>query len=238
MTGAVLVVTMRSMLNAPDTNRPPSRPVIGLSAERRPVTVLSVDVVGSMSLCRTMSDESWWTVIEGLFEILSDGVGRFGGWVENFAGDGMVAVFGVEGDQREHAYRACRAALWIRDATERYAAELERSHGVALAVRIGINSGDAVIGVLGAAPAPRLAAIGHAVGLAKRIEALAAPGRVYIGDRTATLLEGGLELFELGTFEVPGATVPLRLFELLRQRVQLSGRRGRDESREQLAVAA
>lgn len=238
MTGAFLVVNMRPVLNAADMEILSSRPVIGLTARRRPVTVLSVDVVGSMSLCSAMSDEAWWMVVEELFAILSDGVHRFGGWIENFAGDGLVAVFGVEGDQRVHAHRACGAALWIRDATERYAAELAREQNVELSVRIGINSGDAVIGALGAAPTPRVAAIGHAVGLAKRIETLAAPGRVYIGDTTATLLEGALELFELGMFEVRGSSEPLRLFELLGQGTAMGGRRRRTEYRQQLAVAA
>jgi adenylate cyclase len=238
MTGAFLVVTMAPVLNALDTNRPHSRPVVGLSAQRRPVTVLSVDVVGSMSLCSAMGEETWWTVIEGLFEILSEGVARFGGWIENFAGDGMVAVFGVDDDQRAHAHRACGAALWIRDATERFADELERGQGTGLSVRIGINSGDAVIGALGPAPTPRVAAIGHAVGLAKRIESLAAPGRVYIGDTTAMLLEGGLELFELGTFHVRGSSVPLRLFELRGQGATVAGQGRQAEGRTHLAVAA
>ena len=238
MTGALLVVNMRRVLNALDMDLLAGRPVIGVTARRRPVTVLSVDVVESMSLCSSMSDEAWWTVVEQLFTILSDGVHRFGGWIENFAGDGLVAVFGVEGDQRVHAHRACGAALWIREATERYAAELQRAQGVKLSVRIGINSGDAVIGALGAAPTPRVAAIGHAVGLAKRIETLAAPGRVYIGDSTATLLEGALEVYELGMFEVRGASAPMRLFELLGQGTAMEGRRRQAEYRQQLAVAA
>jgi class 3 adenylate cyclase len=147
-------------------------------------------------------------------------------------------VFGVEGDQRVHAHRACAAALWIRDAVDCYAAELERARGVELSLRIGINSGDAVIGALGTAPTPRVAAIGHAVGLAKRIETVAAPGRVYIGDSTATLLEGALELCELGMFEVRGASTPLRLFELLGRGAAPAGRNRAAESSQQLPVAA
>jgi class 3 adenylate cyclase len=238
MTGAFLVVNIRPVLKTMDTEALTSRPVIGLTARRRPVTALSVDVVGSMSLCSAMSDEAWWTVVEELFAILSDGVLRFGGWIENFAGDGLVAVFGVEGDQRVHAHRACAAALWIRDAVDCYAAELERARGVELSLRIGINSGDAVIGALGTAPTPRFAAIGHAVGLAKRIETVAAPGRVYIGDSTATLLEGALEVCELGMFEVRGASTPLRLFELLGQGAAPAEGNGAAEYRQQLAVAA
>ncbi|HEY3726318.1 MAG TPA: adenylate/guanylate cyclase domain-containing protein [Solirubrobacteraceae bacterium] len=190
-------------------------PFVGAAVQRRRVTALSVDVVGSMSLCSSMSIESWWTVIEHVFAIMSEGVQRFGGWVENFAGDGGVAVFAGGNDQSEQAIGACAAALWLRDAIDSYAAEFERHWGTGLSVRIGVNSGDAVIGALVAPPHPRVAAIGHAVGMAKRIESLAAPGKVYLSGETAALAEDAFELYELGTFQVRGAGEPLQLFELL-----------------------
>jgi class 3 adenylate cyclase len=229
---------MPAMVNALDNDRLAARPATGQAAQRRAVTVLSVDIVGSMSLCSAMSDECWWLVIDELFTILSDGVQRFGGWVENFAGDGMVAVFGTEADEGRQALRACTAALWIRDAAERYAAELERRAGVELSVRLGINSGDAVIGALGNSPTPRVVAIGHAVGLAKRIETLAEPGSVYIGQATAALLDDALDVSALGTFDVRGAGHPVRLFELLGPGAPATVDGGRAEPRQLVAVAA
>jgi adenylate cyclase len=226
------------MVNALDNELAGARPTRPAGAERRAVTAISVDIVGSMSLCSAMSDERWWLVIEELFSILSDGVQRFGGWVENFAGDGMVAVFGADGDQRRQARAACAAALWIRDATERYSADLKRLQGVELLVRIGINSGDAVIGALGSTPTPRVVAIGHAVGLAKRIETLAEPGSVYIGQLTAALLGDALELCELGRFDVRGAGTPVQLFELLGAPGTVSDSSRCREPRQLVAVAA
>ncbi|HEY2258132.1 MAG TPA: adenylate/guanylate cyclase domain-containing protein [Solirubrobacteraceae bacterium] len=190
-------------------------PVAGETVQRRRVTALSVDVVGSMSLCSSMSIESWWTVIERVFTIVSEGVERFGGWVENFAGDGGVAVFASGNSQAEQAIGACAAALWLRDTIDRYGAEFRRHRGFDLSVRIGVNSGDAVIGALVAPPHPRVAAIGHAVGMAKRIETLAAPGAVYLSESTAALVQDAFELFALGTFEVRDAGAPLALFELV-----------------------
>jgi class 3 adenylate cyclase len=238
MTAGLLVVTMPGMVKALENDLLPSTTGIALGPERRAITALSVDVVGSMSLCSAMSDERWWLVVEELFTILSDGVMRFGGWIENFAGDGMVAVFGLDGDKRRQAERACAAALWIRDATERYAEELMRLQDVELSVRIGINSGDAVIGALGGTMTPRVVAIGHAVGLAKRIETLAEPGTVAIGHSTATLLTDRHELCELGAFKVRGATQPVELFELVGARA--AGASGTQDAtpRQLMAVAA
>jgi class 3 adenylate cyclase len=199
-----------------DSTLMPSPSVVGLgAAQRRQVTALSIDVVGSMSLCSSLSDETWWTVIEELFGVLSEGVLRFGGWIENFAGDGLVAVFGEADDQPSHAVRACSASLWLREATDAFAADLKRERGVELSVRFGINSGDAVIGTLGAAAHPRIVAIGHAVGLAKRVETMAMPRTVYISQATAALAADQFELLDLGAFSVRGARGPMVLFELL-----------------------
>ena len=238
MTRGLLVVTMPAMVTALDNARPARRPAPGPGAQRRAITALSVDIVGSMALCSAMSDECWWLVIDELFTILSDGIQRFGGWVENFAGDGMLAVFGTEADERRQARRACTAALWLRDAAERYAAELERRQGVELSVRIGINSGDAVIGALGTIPTPRVVTIGHSVGLAKRIETLAEPGSVYIGQATAALLQDALDVCALGTFEVRGARSPVALFELLGPGAAATDDGSQAECRQLVAAAA
>lgn len=209
------MVTMPGMTLVANEALLDTTPVAGARVQRRPVTALSVDVVGSMTLCSAMSIESWWTVIEQMFAIMSEGVQRFGGWVENFAGDGGVAVFARGDTQAEQAIDACAAALWLRDAADRYGAEFERHWGTGLSVRIGVNSGEAMIGALVAPPHPRVAAIGHAVGMAKRIEALAAPGTVCLSEQTAALVHGEFELSELGIFEVRGAGEPVGLFELV-----------------------
>jgi class 3 adenylate cyclase len=150
----------------------------------------------------------------------------------------MVAVFGSEPDECRQAERACAAALWIRDAAERYAAELERRQGVVLSVRIGINSGAAVIGALRTSSAPRVVTIGHAIGLAKRIETLAEPGSVYIGQATAALLQDTLDLSALGTFDLRGAATPVQLFELLGAGTAATGDGRRPEPGQTMAVAA
>jgi class 3 adenylate cyclase len=132
MTDGRLVVTMLAMTLAVNEARLAAQNLGGAAARRRRLTALSVDVVDSMSLCSSMSVEEWWTVIEQVFAIISEGVQRFGGWMENFAGDGGVAVFGVGEDPVDQADRACAAALWLRRATDVYAAEFKTRHGVEL----------------------------------------------------------------------------------------------------------
>ncbi len=95
-----------------------------------------------------------------------------------------------------------------------YAAELRRSEGLNLSVRMGLNSGEVVVGAIGEDLGLEYTAIGHTVGLAQRMEQLAEPGKVYLAENTATLVEGYLALSDLGEFEVKGVSHPVRVHEL------------------------
>lgn len=222
MTGASLVVTisltMLLTLNETPAMSLPSPPPV--ATRRRAVTSLFVDVVDSMSLCSSLPLDDWWSVMEQLFELLTDGVERFGGWVESLPGDGVVAVFGLR-DEADHAQRACDAARWIAERTEHYARELDQQCGLRLAVRIGVNSGEIVVGAVRGGSHARTVTIGHALGLAKRIESFAAPGSICIGETTAELLGDSFRLLDLGSFHLRGAGRQVRLFELSRARGSL-----------------
>ena len=128
--------------------------------------------------------------------------------------------------------RACYAALQMLDDVGEYAAELRRAEGLNFSVRIGINSGEVVAGAIGpGASQGDYTAIGHTVGLAQRMEALAEPGKAYLTEETAELAAGYLELEDLGEFEIKGASRPIRVFELAgvgraRSRLDLSRERG------------
>ena len=185
--------------------------------ERKFVTVLFVDVSDSMRLSRRIEVDAWWSVSARLFELMSEGVTRFGGWVGNFTGDGVEAVFELTARTDCHARRACQAALWLRDAIGKTAAEVRTLHGLDLTVRIGINSGEVVTGTLGHPRRGYYTASGYAVALAKRTETLAQPGRIYLTENTAALLTlaDSAQLRELGAFEVRGADAPIEMFELV-----------------------
>jgi class 3 adenylate cyclase/tetratricopeptide (TPR) repeat protein len=199
--------------------------------ERKQVTVLFADVKGSMDLAEGRDPEEWRKIMQRFFSILADAVTRFEGTVDKFTGDGIMAVFGAPVAHEDHAQRACYAALRMLDDVSEYAGELRRTKGLSFSTRIGINSGEVVAGAIGTGEEGEYTAIGHTVGLAQRMEALAEPGRAYLTESTAELAGGFMELEDLGEFEIKGASRPVRAFELAgvgsaRNRLDLSRARG------------
>jgi class 3 adenylate cyclase len=183
--------------------------------ERKLVSILFIDIKGSMDLISAIELEEWWAVIDNLFELMCESVYRFGGWVSSFTGDGITAVFETTGEVTDHAQRACQAALWLRDAIRAPASNLWIQHGVELSLRIGINSGEVLTGTIGDRYKRQYTANGHPVGLAKRIETLAQPRSIYLSENTAALVTSNVQLRGLGRFEVKGVAKPVRIFELL-----------------------
>jgi class 3 adenylate cyclase/tetratricopeptide (TPR) repeat protein len=200
-------------------------------AERKQVTVLFADVSGSMDLAEQQDPEEWRKIMQRFFSILAEAVDRFEGTVDKFTGDGIMAVFGAPVAHEDHARRAGYAALQMLDDVSEYAAELRRGLGLNFSTRIGVNSGEVVAGAIGQGDDGDYTAIGHTVGLAQRMEALAEPGKAYVTEHTADLAGGFLDLDDLGEFEIKGASRPVRVFELAgvgaaRSRLDLSRERG------------
>jgi len=199
-------------------------------AERKQVTVLFADVSGSMDLAEQEDPEEWRKIMQRFFSLLADSVNRFEGTVDKFTGDGIMAIFGAPVAHEDHAQRACYAALQMLDDVAAYAAELRRAKGLNFSTRIGINSGEVVAGAIGGSEGS-YTAIGHTVGLAQRMEALAEPGRAYLTEHAAELARGFLDLRDLGEFEIKGASRPVQVFELAgvgqaRTRLDLARERG------------
>ncbi len=204
---------------------------IEFEGERKQVTVLFADVKGSMDMAEGQDPEQWRKIMQRFFSILADGVHRLDGTVDKFTGDGIMAVFGAPVAHEDHARRACYAALQMLDEVAEYAGELRRRHGLNFSTRIGINSGEVVAGAIGEGSDGEYTAIGHTVGLAQRMEALAEPGKAYLAEPAAELAHGFLDLEDLGEFEIKGASQPIRVFELAgvgsaRSRLDLSRERG------------
>jgi adenylate cyclase len=141
--------------------------------------------------------------------------GQFGGWVGEFAGDGLSVFFEITDTDDDHARRACQAALWLRRAIQTLATRFRDVHGLDLSVRIGINSGEVLTGTMGNPHKRLYAASGYPVALAKRIEGLARPGHIYLSEHTAAHLSDAFQLHDLGQVEVRGADAPVGVFELL-----------------------
>jgi class 3 adenylate cyclase len=202
-----------------------------LAGEHKQVTILFADITGSMALAESVDPEAWQRIMDRFFALLSDGVHRFEGTVNKFTGDGIMALFGAPITHEDHARRACYAALYLRDELARYAAELRREQGLNFSVRMGLNSGEVVVGTIGHDLELDYTAIGHTVGLAQRMEALAEPGHAYLTGQTARLVDGFFALLDLGEFELKGVSEPTRVFRLdgtgaLRTRLDVAGALG------------
>ena len=163
-------------------------------AEYKQVTVLFADVVRSMDIAAAVDMERLREIMTELVERSAAVVQRYGGTVE-YAGDGVMALFGAPVALEDHAFRACLAALAIQQETNRLAAEVTRRDGVVLQVRVGLNSGRVIAGEIGSGSLG-YAATGEPVGLAQRMESVAPPGAVMLSESTARLVEHTVMLAE------------------------------------------
>ncbi len=186
-----------------------------LEGERKQVTVMFADVKGSMDLAGQLDPEDWHKILDRFFEILGEGVHRFEGTINQYTGDGIMALFGAPIAHEDHAQRACHAALVLRDTLSAFSDEVRRSHGVDFSTRIGLNSGEVVVGKIGDDLRMDYTAQGLAVGLAQRMESLAQDGLPYLTKYTAKLVEGFFDLENLGDFDVKGVSEPLTVYSLL-----------------------
>ena len=221
---------------ATDADERALRLVTSSNPEHKTVTVMFVDIKGSMRLINAIELEKWWSVIAALFELMCEGVYQFGGWVGNFTGDGIKAVFEAPDASDTHARRACEAALWMRDAIGMTAEKLRREQGLEIAVRTGINSGEVLTGTIGDRYNRYYTANGYAVGLAKRMEVLAVPDRIFLTEHTAALVAGAFAMRNVGAFEVKGADLPVGVFELVGGRAPTAPTGDGAEDRRQMAA--
>ncbi len=185
-----------------------------LEGERKQVTVLFADVKGSMDLAEQVDPEEWHGILDRFFQILSDGVHRFEGTVNQYTGDGIMALFGAPVAHEDHPRRACYAALHLLDGLRSYANELRLRRGLSFSTRIGINSGEVIVGKIGDDLRMDYTAQGHTVGLAARMEQIAEPGKVYLTAHTAAQIHGYFALADLGKMEVRGVHGAIHVYEL------------------------
>src|SRR6184192_3046561 len=184
-----------------------------LEGERKQVTVLFADVKGSMDLAEQLDPEEWHRLLDRFFQLLAEGVHRFEGTVNQYTGDGIMALFGAPIAHEDHAQRACWAALHLQEAVRGYADELRRRRSLNFSVRMGLNSGEVVVGRIGDDLRMDYTAQGHTVGLAQRMEQLAEAGRAYLTEHTARLAAGFFDFLDRGEQRLKGASVPVRVFE-------------------------
>jgi class 3 adenylate cyclase len=178
---------------------------------RRLASILFVDVVGSMALGERLDPEALGSVQRRYFETVSAALTRHGGTVEKYAGDAVMAAFGVPISHEDDALRAARAAFEIQAGIEALNERLAHDHGVELAIRIGIAAGEVVATSAGAGQ--RFVA-GDPVGIAARLQHEAEPGEIVVGEVVARLIDHAASLEPRGALEIPGRQKPFAMFTL------------------------
>ena len=194
----------------------------GAPAEYKQVTVLFADVVHSMDIAAAVGAERLREIMTELVTHAAAVVMRYGGTVDKFTGDGIMAVFGAPAALEDHALRACLAALGIQEDVSRLATEVQRRDGIDLQLRVGLNSGQVIAGEIGSA-ALGYTAIGEQVGMAQRMESIAPPGAVMLSDSTARLVAGVAVLGEPQLVHIKGAVDAVPARRLLSVAAQRAG---------------
>jgi class 3 adenylate cyclase len=184
------------------------------SAEYKQVTVLFADVVHSMDIAAAVGPERLREIMALLVDSATAVVKQYGGTVDRFTGDGIMAVFGAPVALEDHAVRACLAALGIQDETAPLAAEVKDRDGIDLRLRVGLNSGQVIAGESGSG-ALGYTAIGEQVGMTQRMESVAPPGGVMVSASTARLVEDAAALGEPEPVQIKGADAPVLARRLL-----------------------
>jgi class 3 adenylate cyclase/energy-coupling factor transporter ATP-binding protein EcfA2 len=177
-------------------------------------TVLFADVVHSMDIAAAVGPERLREIMAQLVDRATAVVKQYGGTVDKFTGDGIMAVFGAPVALEDHAIRACLAALGVQEQAKRLAVEVQDRDGVDLQLRVGLNSGQVIAGEIGSS-ALGYTTIGEQVGMAQRMESIAPAGGVMLSASTARLVDEAAVLAEAELVQIKGADEPVRAHRLL-----------------------
>jgi class 3 adenylate cyclase len=183
-------------------------------AEYKQVTVLFADVVHSMDIAAAVGAERFREMMTELVNRATAVVQRYGGTVDKFTGDGIMAVFGAPVALEDHAVRACLAALGVQEEANRLAVEVQDRDGIDFRLRVGLNSGQVIAGEIGSRSLG-YTTIGDQVGMAQRMESVAPPGEVMLTTSTAQLVDGAASLGESELVQIKGADQPVLARRLL-----------------------
>jgi len=197
-----------------------------LTGERKPVTALFADIVGSTALAERMDPEDWTQLINEAFDLMSKAVFRYEGTIAQLQGDAMLAFFGAPVAHEDDPERAVRAALDMVTGVAEFARQLKQVHGIEFAIRAGINSGPVVVGNVGTDLRYEYTALGDAVNTAARMQTAAEPGTVLITANTQRQVVGAFDLEDLGEIDVKGKSEPVHAYRVLAARSKPEPRRG------------
>src|SRR5262245_7920574 len=186
-----------------------------LEGERKQVTVLFCDLANSTPLAELLGPEAMYGLLNGFFELALGEVHRYEGTINQFLGDGFMALFGAPLAREDHARRGVLAALGIQQALRDRLGHRARRHGEELDVRMGINTGLVVVGKIGDNLRMDYTAVGDTTHVASRLEQLAEPGNILISEATYRLVRGYARVEDLGDLLVRGKSDRIRAYRVL-----------------------
>jgi class 3 adenylate cyclase/tetratricopeptide (TPR) repeat protein len=199
-----------------------------LEGERKQVTVLFCDLANSTALAVRLGPEAMHTLLNRFFELALAEVHRYEGTINQFLGDGFMALFGAPIAHEDHAQRAVLAAVGLRQRLHAGPTPLGQPHGVEVAVRLGLNTGLVIVGAIGDNLRMDYTAVGDTTNVAARLQQAAAPGQIRISETTHRLVAGYCTTHPLGALALKGKTESVYAWEVLAV----------DETRTRLEVAA
>lgn len=196
-----------------------------IEGERKPVTILFTDIVGSTSLAEKLDPEEWKEIVSTAHQRISQMVYKYEGTIAQLLGDGVLAFFGAPVTHEDDPIRAVYAALDIQHDIEKYADEL-RGYVDNFQLRVGLNTGTVVVGNVGSDLHMEYLAIGDAVNLAARMQSAAHPGKVLISESTARHVKAMFDLQSMGQITVKGKAEPVTVFEVINRKAVPERSRG------------
>jgi class 3 adenylate cyclase len=197
-----------------------------LTGERKPVTAVFADVVGSTSLAEQMDPEDWTVIVNEAFDLMSKAVFRYEGTIAQLQGDAMVAFFGAPVAHEDDPERAIRAALEMIEVTDEFARQLKATQGIDFRIRAGINSGPVLVGNVGSDLRYEYTALGDTMNVSARMEAAAEPGQVVITANTFRFVRDAFDVEDLGEISVKGKAEPVHAYRVIGLKAVRGRRRG------------
>jgi len=197
-----------------------------ITGERKPVTALFADVVGSTSLAESMDPEDWTALINEAFDQMSQAVFRYEGTIAQLQGDAMLAFFGAPIAHEDDPERAVRAALDMVAMVDEFARQLKAAQNITFRIRAGVNTGPVVVGNVGSDLRYEYTALGDAMNIAARMQAAAEPGTVIITDHTLRFVADAFDVEDLGGLTVKGKSEPVHAYRVIGAKTAPERRRG------------
>ncbi len=227
------VATPLTTLGKPGADERPSPETHEMpEGERKTVSALFADIKGSMELMEGLDPEEARAIVDPALRVMIEAAHRYDGYIVQSTGDGIFALFGAPVAHEDHPLRALHAALRMQEDLNRYSDRLRAAGRPPLQVRVGVNTGEAVVRSLETdASHVEYTPIGHSTGLAARMQAVAPIGSIAVTEQTKKLCDGYFSFTSLGAVPIKGVSEPVNVYEvtglgLLRTRFQLSAQRG------------